>query len=134
MTVQIFNNEKTDDTVHCIRKEMGRNRSILIGYLLKLNRCIDASHSDLAQAVAQRFNEELVDYISYGHFRLLESSNPHTHQLVAIEQSTQQALRFTDQYTTRHALPLAELKQDLEALAFALEMRFDIEDEIASAA
>jgi regulator of sigma D len=134
MTVQIIESDKTDNTTQCMRKEMGRNRSVLIGYLLKLNRCIDASHSDLAQAVAQRFNEELVDYISYGHFRLLESSNPQTHQLVAIEKSTQQALQFSDQYTTRLALPLAQLKQDLEALAFALEMRFDIEDEIVSAA
>ena len=102
----------------------------MLSYLLKLNKSIDARHSDLVQAIAQRFNEVLVDYISYGHFRLLEDCLVEPHQLAAIDKSTLQALRFSDNYTTAQEIPLGQLKQDLEALAYALEVRFEIEDEV----
>ena len=117
-----------------VHNEIGRSRSVVLSYLLKLNKSIDARHSDLVQAIAQRFNEVLVDYVSYGYFRLLGECTAQTHQLVAIERTTQQALRFSDKYTTRRKIPLAELKQDLESLALALEVRFEIEDEVVSVA
>ena len=115
-----------------IRTTMERSRATLLSYLLKLNKCIDAQHNDLAQAIVSRFNEILIDYISYGHFRLLETCAPLAHQQAAIEKSTQQALQFSDRYTTRGELPLGKLKFDLEALVIALEVRFDIEDEVVA--
>ncbi len=126
MPAQAFGNKN-------IHVEMSRSRSVVLSYLLKLNRSIDARHGDLVQAIAQRFNEVLVDYVSYGYFRLLGQCSAQTHQLVAIDKTTQQALHFSEKYTTRKKIPLAELKQDLEALAFALEVRFEIEDEVATA-
>lgn len=120
-------------TQQCIHQEMARTRSALLSYLLKLNKCVDAMHEDLVQALAQRFNELLVDYISYGHFRFLDACTPEAHHLAAIDKSTQLALRFSDKYTTSNTIPLIKLKADLEALAFALEVRFEIEDEVVTA-
>ncbi len=120
-------------TQQCIHQEMARTRSALLSYLLKLNKCVDAKHEDLVQALAQRFNELLVDYISYGHFRFLDVCTPEGHHLAAIDKSTQLALRFSDKYTTSRPIKLIKLKADLEALAFALEVRFEIEDEVVTA-
>ncbi|XOV83950.1 MAG: Rsd/AlgQ family anti-sigma factor [bacterium] len=116
-----------------IAQQLGRSRAALLSYLLKLNKCIDAMHEDLVQALAQRFNELLVDYVSYGHFRFLDVCTPEAHHLAAINRSTQLALRFNDKYTTSEAISLISIKTDLEALAFALEVRFEIEDEVVTA-
>jgi regulator of sigma D len=115
------------------RKEIRRGRSTVLSYLLKLNKSIDARHSDLVQAIAQRFNNVLVDYVSYGHFRMLEGRTVERHQLAAIDKTTRQALRFSDRYTTHANIVLSQMKQDLEALAYALEVRFEIEDEVLTA-
>jgi|GEM_PF-2283007 len=115
-----------------IAQQLGRSRSALLSYLLKLNKCIDATHNDLVQALAQRFNELLVDYVSYGHFRFLDVCAPEAHHLAAIDKSTQMALRFSDKYTTSEKISLVKIKTDLEALAFALEVRFEIEDEVVT--
>ncbi|MCR9259905.1 MAG: sigma D regulator [Pseudomonadaceae bacterium] len=122
----------TAETEHSIAQQLGRSRSALLSYLLKLNKCIDATHDDLVQALAQRFNELLVDYVSYGHFRFLDVCTPEAHHLAAIDKSTQLALRFSDKYTTSEQISLAKIKTDLEALAFALEVRFEIEDEVVA--
>lgn len=128
MPVQALTASENSNEESALHQEIGRSRSILLSYLLKLNKSIDAQHNDLVQAIAQRFNETLVDYISYGHFRLLEACEPEAHELVAVERSTAQALRFNDVYTTHNAIHLGELKRDLEALVYALEVRFEIED------
>ncbi len=121
---------QTEDTAQ-VTRAIGRNRAQVISYLMKLNKCVSANHGDLAQAVAQRFNEVLVDYVSYGHFRFLTCCQPEPHQLAALERITQQAVSFSEKYSCKADLPLETLKRDLEALAFALETRFEIEDEIA---
>ncbi len=121
---------QTEDTVQ-VTREISRNRAQVISYLMKLNKCVAANHGDLAQAVAQRFNEVLVDYVSYGHFRFLTCCKPEAHQLVALDRITQQAVAFSEKYSCKADLPLKALQRDLEALAFALETRFEIEDEIA---
>ncbi len=51
-------------------KEISRGRALVLSYLMKLNKSIDAQHADLAHALTHRFSECLIDYISYGHFRL----------------------------------------------------------------
>lgn len=124
---------QTTNQSHDVTREISRSRARVISYLMKLNKCVAANHADLAHAVAQRFNELLIDYVSYGHFRFLNACQPEAHQLVAIERITQQAVLFSEKYTETDALPLADLKADLEKLAYALETRFEIEDEIVSA-
>jgi regulator of sigma D len=115
-----------------IPKQICSARARILSYLLKLNKCIDAQHADLVQAIAQRLNEVLVDYISYGHFRLLQDLVPEAHQMAAIDKTSQTVLAFSEKYTTCDPINLRSLKQDLEQLAYSLEVRFEIEDEIAA--
>ncbi len=110
--------------------EIARSRATLISYLVKLTKCVDADHADLAQAICQRFNELLVDYLSFGHFRFLESFQPEPHQLAALNHFTELALNFAENYSGADQVPMYRLKRDLDSLAFALEVRFEIEDEL----
>lgn len=110
--------------------EIRQSRSTLLSYVLKLKKSIDANHADLAQAITQRFIQSLTDYVSYSHFRLLNSYEAQAHQLVALQNNTAAVLPFTEHYAVASELNLALLKSDLEQLALALEVRFEIEDEI----
>ena len=47
-------------------------RRRLLSYLLKLGHAIDADTADLAQTITIRFCDSLVDYLSTGHFQILE--------------------------------------------------------------
>ncbi len=109
---------------------MIRSRSVLLSYLLKLKRSIDARHADLTQAICQRFVQSLTDYLSYGHFRLLNGCEAEAHQIVALQNNTQTLLEFTERYAATLAPDLQQLKDDLEELAMALEVRFEVEDEV----
>ena len=113
--------------------EIARNRATLISYLVKLTKSVDADHADLAHAICQRFNELLVDYLSFGHFRFLESFQPEPHQLAALNHFTELALNFAENYSQPDKAPVHQLKRDLDSLAFALEVRFEIEDELLCA-
>ena len=113
-------------------QEISLSRRAVLSYLLKLNKAIDARHSDLVQAITERFNNVLVDYVSYGHFKFLTCCTPEPHQLAAIECNTQQALRFSEKYEHVNSPPLDMLKADLERLALALETRFELEDEVVA--
>ena len=114
------------------RAALGRHRSAVLSYLFKLNKCIDARHADLVHAVATRFSETLIDYVSFGHFRLFQTWPPEDHHLAAIENSTNQALGFSDRFTSPR-IDLDALRKELETLALALEVRFEIEDEVVGA-
>ncbi len=116
-----------------IAREISRSRAQVISYLMKLSKCVAANHADLAHAVSQRFNEVLIDYVSYVHFRFLACCAPEAHQLAALERITQQAVAFSEKYSLADDVPLTALQRDLENLAYALEARFEIEDEIACA-
>lgn len=111
-------------------KEMSRSRSLVLSYLLKLKKAIDANHQDLVQALCVRFSEHLIDYVSYGHFRLFEVYAPERHHLGVVEHVTNLALHFEGRYRTRNRVNLDRLRNDLEALALALEARFEVEDEM----
>jgi len=112
------------------QKEMSRSRSLVLSYLLKLKRAIDADHQDLTQALCVRFSEHLIDYVSYGHFRLFEVYAPEPHHVTVVEHVTNLALRFEQRYRNRNRVHLGRLREDLEALALALEARFEVEDEM----
>ena len=79
-----------------VQKEISRSRSLVLSYLLKLKKCIDAEHSDLVQALCTRFSEYLIDYISYGHFRIFEVYKPEGYHLTAVEHVTALALAFDE--------------------------------------
>jgi len=111
-------------------REIRQSRSTLLSYVLKLKKSIDANHADLAQAITQRFIQSLTDYISYSHFRLLNSYDAQAHQIVALQNNTAEILPFTEHYALVTELDLPLLTANLEQLALALEVRFEIEDEI----
>lgn len=112
------------------QKEISRGRSAVLSYILKLKKCLDARHIDLLETLLKRFSESAIDYISYGHFRLLEEHPLEPHQLAALESITHQVLDFEQRYSDTRNLDLARLAGDLESLALALETRFEIEDEL----
>ena len=113
-----------------VQKEISRSRSLVLSYLLKLKKCIDAHHNDLVQALCTRFSEHLIDYISYGHFRIFELYRPDAYHLTAVEHVTALALAFDERYRAQNNIDLIRLKADLEELALAMEARFEIEDEV----
>ncbi len=106
----------------------GRQR--LLSYLLKLDHAIDADTSDLAQAVTIRFCDSLIDYLSTGHFQILERYQPSRDEIAAFEATTRQALAFSDQFGNGEPLNLHDFRLRLEELAFVLDTRMDVEDEI----
>ncbi len=116
-------------------KEISRSRAAVLSYLVKLNRCVDAQHRDLVVSLSRRFSETLIDYISYGHFRLMGHLSPEPHQQAALDNMTHLSLRFDEKYNGTHQrISLTELKADLEQIALAMEARFEIEDEVVQLA
>lgn len=105
-------------------------RQRVLSYLLKLGHAIDADSADLAEALNTRFCDSLVDYLSAGHFQILERYQPTMDELAAFEATTRQALRFSDQFGNGAPLDLRDFQDRLEALAYVLDARMDIEDDI----
>jgi len=106
----------------------GRQR--LLSYLLKLGHAIDANTPDLAEAVTIRFCDTLVDYLSTGHFQILERYPPSLDEIAAFEATTRQSLAFSDQFGNGQPLNLRDFRLRLEELAFVLDTRMDVEDAI----
>ena len=106
----------------------GRQR--LLGYLVKLGHAIDADTTDLAEAVTIRFCDSLVDYLSTGHFQILERCQPSLDEIAAFEATTRQALAFCDRFGNGEPLNLQDFRYRLEELAFVLDTRMDVEDEV----
>ena len=105
-------------------------RQRLLSFLLKLGHAIDANTADIAQAVTVRFCDSLVDYLSTGHFQILERYQPSRDEIAAFEATTRQALAFSDQFGNGEPLKMTDFRLRLEELAFVLDTRMDVEDEI----
>lgn len=116
--------------VDCTAKLATAQTSVL-SYLVKLNNAIDADHQDLVQALANRFCDQLIDYVSYAEYRVLPRRSIPDYHHAAIGRITQEVLRFNDLYGTSQTIDVPCLKADLENLALALETRLGIEDELA---
>ena len=111
-------------------KEITRSRSQVLRYLLKLKRAVDARHHDLIDTLTRRFVETVTDYVSYGHFRLMPTFDASGHLVAAMDQNTKAILSFTDNYQGGSNCDLNRLIGDLESVAWQIEARFDIEDEM----
>lgn len=106
------------------------SRHRLLGYLLKLGHAIDAESPDLAAALTTRFCDTLIDYLSTGHFQVLERFSPTLDQIAAFEATTRQALAFCDAFGNDPDINIVALKRELEQLVFVLDSRMDVEDEV----
>ena len=107
--------------------ELMSARSKTLAYLLKLNKVIDAKHRDLVQAVAGRFCDTLAEYLAID---CATCAAKQAHQSAALNRIAELIVTFSTKYTIDRAINLREIKVDLEQLAFALEARFEIEDEL----
>ncbi len=116
-------NDKFNDRFYTSRKR-------LLSYLLKLGHAIDANTPDLAEAVNTRFCDSLIDYLSTGHFQILERYEPSLDEIAAFEATTRQSLAFSDQFGNGNPLNLADFRLRLEELAYVLDTRMDVEDAI----
>lgn len=106
------------------------SRHRLLRYLLKLGHAIDADTPDLAAALTTRFSDALVDYLSTGHFQVLERFSPTLDQVAAFEATTRKALAFCDQFGNETTVDVHELRTALEGLVFVIDSRMDVEDEV----
>jgi regulator of sigma D len=106
------------------------SRQRLLRYLLKLGQAIDSDTSDLAGALTTRFCDSLVDYLSTGHFQVLERFTPTLDQVAAFEATTRQALAFCDEFGAGTVPDTRKLKAALERLVFVIDSRMDVEDEV----
>jgi len=106
------------------------SRQRLLRYLLKLGQAIDSDTPDLAAALTTRFCDSLVDYLSTGHFQVLERFTPTLDQIAAFEATTRQALTFCDEFGNGSVPDTHVLKAALERLVFVIDSRMDVEDEV----
>ncbi len=106
------------------------SRHRLLRYLLKLGQAIDSDTPDLAEALTTRFCDALVDYLSTGHFQVLERFRPTLDQVAAFEATTRQALSFSDQFGNGPLTDIKALRSALESLVFVIDSRMDVEDEV----
>lgn len=109
-------------------------RQRLLSYLLKLGHAIDDDTRDLVEALNVRFCNSLVDYLSTGHFQILERYQSTLDELAAFEATTRQVLAFSDRFGNGESLDLGQYRPCLEELAFVLDTRMDVEDEITQRA
>ena len=85
----------------------------------------------------ERFGEQMVDYLSEGHFEvyeLLQAKSAPVPNLSQIYQTTDIAMAFHDKYFTEAANCSAwqQLPDDFSTLGEALTIRFELEDRMIS--
>ena len=122
-------------------EHMLAERRQLLALLLQVSN-LDAdslgSHDD---ELLEEFCEVLVDYVAAGHFGLYEriAKGKERRQDVAsiakniypqIEQSTQQALAFSEKYSAGNKNNHTNLTNDLSSLGMILAVRIDLEDQL----
>ena len=110
----------------------GRRR--LISDLFRLIETLD-SHQDAASRVRlTRLCDNLVDYLSAGHFQIFSEIATDNHAYGQIERTTDRAMRFNDRFGASGSHDTAAVKRALEGLALTLETRFVLEDALIGAA
>ena len=108
-------------------------RQRLLRNLVDLSGRVAPSAAGSAIA-ASRFCDQLIDYLSHGHFRVFhisQGSYPRRQvevQRAAIETTTDAAMAFADLYGNLGRFNWTELREDLSTLALTLETRFELED------
>ncbi len=108
-------------------------RQQLLAYMLKLKSAIDHDTPDLAEALTQRFCDSVVDYLSAGHFQIFQRYVPASHEYGAIEHTTRELMRFNDRFGNGGPLNLIELGSALEHVAYVIDTRMELEDDLIRA-
>ena len=128
--LRVPNNPATHTTT---LRDLARSRCLVLRDLLRVKSSLDSADETAQTAAMKRLLESLTDHISFGHFRLLREYQQETHLLAAMASNTDQLLVFLDAHGADSQAPYSSrLASDLEALAWHLEARFDIEDDVIS--
>ena len=112
------------------------DRQRLIVQIMKLTSAIDARHHDIVEALTIRFCQQMVDYLSNGHFQIYSDLFPTTQAITSkreyldLDATTQIGMRFNDQFAGQRRINFDILKTCLDELTLALETRFELEDEL----
>ncbi|MBV1904721.1 MAG: sigma D regulator [Pseudomonadales bacterium] len=107
------------------------DRQRLIVQIMKLSSAIDARHHDIVEALTIRLCQQMVDYLSNGHFHIYSELFPNKNALIDLDATTQMGMRFHDEFVGQAGLLKINfdiLKTSLERLTLALETRFELED------
>ena len=122
-------------------EHMLAERRQLLALLLQASNLDAGSMESQDEELLVEFCEVLVDYVAAGHFGLYEriAKGKERRQDVAsiakniypqIEQSTQQALAFSEKYSAGNKNIHANLTNDLSSLGMILAVRIDLEDQL----
>ena len=123
------------DECHGVDGFLG-DRQLLIVQIMKLTASIDDRHYDIVEALLTRFCQQMIDYLSNGHFQIYTDLFPSQHQATVskeyevLDNSTRLAICFNDQFANGAKLSLDILRTQLDELTLALETRFELEDEL----
>jgi len=112
-----------------------KDRQRLIVELMRLSTAIDRNCIEQSELLFDNFCQRLVDYLSNGYFRVFaDESSPNSwatpREYAILETTTATAMAFNDEHTRGRRGGRNRTKQDLARVAYALETRFELEDEI----
>jgi len=124
-------------------EHMLAERQQLLGLLIQASNLKGDSLELQDKELLEEFCQVLTDYVAAGHFGLYEriAEGRERRQEVAnisrniyprIEESTQQALEFSEKYSTRENSNNTNLANDLSRLGELLVARIELEDQLIS--
>ena len=140
--------QKVDDKYSWINDMIKARKELVIQYMKILNVSVSRSSNknDVCYPSYEdvtKFCDQLVDYMSHGHFdlfpkilELIKSASGRslsiTHRtLPRIEDTTEYLMKFTDKYAEDlNESKMATVQKDLSSIGKALEVRFKNEDRL----
>ena len=140
--------QKVDDKYNWINDMIKARKELVIQYMKILN--VSVSRSSNKNEVCYpsyedvtKFCDQLVDYMSHGHFdlfpkirELIENASGRSlsiahRTLPRIEDTTEYLMKFTDKYAEDlNEAKMATVQKDLASIGKALEVRFKNEDRL----
>ena len=116
-----------------------KDRQRLIVELMRLSTALDRNCVEESEIRFDGFCQRLVDYISNGYFRIFaDESSPNSwatpREYAILDTTTSTAMAFDDEYARGQHAARARTKFQLARVAYALETRFELEDDILARA
>jgi regulator of sigma D len=112
-----------------------KSRQQLIVELMKLSNAIENRLDEQAEFHLERFCQQLVDYLSNGYFQIYGGVLPQRswttpREFAIFDATTSTAMTFNDHHAGGGHFDVPRVRQELASVAFALETRFELEDDM----
>jgi regulator of sigma D len=112
-----------------------KNRQQLIVELMRFSDAVDRNQIEQSEVRCESFCQCLVDYLSNGYFCIFADESSANgwataREYAILDSTTSTALAFNDRRVHRRHVARAKTKRELARVAYALETRFELEDEI----